>query len=758
MEGAPGAIDLEIAALASSDAPDDSLFADGTRAINESRWVDAAKLFSTAASQHGEHADGALYWKAYAEDKLNQSKAAEDACAELSGSYPKSKWIDDCGALEVEIRSKTGQPIEIEPGQSDDVKLLALNAMMRQNEARALAEIQAILNGDASDRLKKEAEVILGQHYSDATYAQIVRISYVEGDVRIQRGAPNGKPESAVWEQAVADLPLETGFSLATGAGRAEIEFENASTIYLGENSVLTFNDLHATAGVPYTELALLSGTVSLNIHPYVAGEKFVLRTPTDDFISRYPDTSHVRIESFTDAVTLTPLAGGDLRLPGVARDDVRPGRTWTYHQGLIADPAGAASDEAFSAWDTWVANRVAQRDAAIAAVMEASGLLAAIPGMADLAGQGKFFPCEPYGTCWEPNEDGEENQTATRDTSLRPGSLQPNLERQAQLERPSHLAFQAHLELAAYHPVAMPIPVAMPAESPQATTARPSIAPRLDDGFPCTPGTLRYRIVKDPSTGKQVVSATALAQSAPYDWALCHAGGWIRHNKRYVWVANCKRHHVDPVRWVKSDHKIAFVPLHPYDVKGQPPINVKHVVFEVSGKSDIVVRPAKLEPNHPVEYLQSPPKEYRVASLQPLAHIEPPHMEAHVLVNEAGVKGNEISRAAIPIRFDPKSQSFTMPRQEMRGGKSETVFAPITNRTGSLQARGEGFGGGSGFRGSAGSSGGYRGGGTSSSGGHSTSGSSSASSGSHSSGGGSSSSSGGSSSSAASSSGGSHH
>jgi hypothetical protein len=153
---------------------------------------------------------------------------------------------------------------------------------MQKDEPRALAQLQEILNGDASEQLKKKAMFILGQHYSDATYAQIVRISYVEGDVRIARGEQNEKPAGEAWEQAVADLPLETGFSLVTGNGRAEIELEDASTIYLGENSVLIFNDLHTTSGVPYTEVALLSGTVSLAIKPYIYGETFVLRTPTD--------------------------------------------------------------------------------------------------------------------------------------------------------------------------------------------------------------------------------------------------------------------------------------------------------------------------------------------------------------------------------------------------------------------------------------------------------------------------------------------
>ena len=197
-----------------SNPPDEKSFADGTRAINESNWAVAVKVFSGIASEHSALSDGALYWQAYAEDKLGQAKSAEQTCAALRSGYPASRWIEDCEALEVEIYAHAGKPVQIDPGASDEVKLLALNAMMHQDEPRALAEIQAILNGDPSDRLRKEAQFILGQHYSDVTYAEIVRISHVEGDVRIQRGEPNGKPSSAAWEQAVSGLPLETGFSL----------------------------------------------------------------------------------------------------------------------------------------------------------------------------------------------------------------------------------------------------------------------------------------------------------------------------------------------------------------------------------------------------------------------------------------------------------------------------------------------------------------------------------------------------------------
>jgi hypothetical protein len=707
LDGTPGA--LPAPPPAGTDAPDSSLCAQGKQAIDQSRWADAIKIFTQVIAQHGEHADKAIYWKAYAEYELGQSKPSENTCAELRANYPKSRWVEDCGALEVEIRARTGKPVVIDPAASDDVKLLALNAMLRQNEPQALAEIQQILNGDSSEKLKKEAEFILGHHYSDTTYAQVVRISYVEGDVRIQRGEPNGKASAGEWEKAVTDLPLDTGYSLVTGQGRAEIEFENASTMYLGENSVLTFNDLHETAGIPYTELALLTGTASLHIHPYLAGERFVLHTPTNDFVAKFPDRSYARIQAYTDAVAITPLEGKELHLPGVPKDEIQPGRTWTYLQGQLWTEKSTNSDPDFAEWDKWVADRVAQRDAADSAVMASSGLTEPIPGMAEMQGQGKFFECAPYGTCWEPNEDASTEDQGKDEQSVN-----------QRLSRPANQ--QPHLELAAYHPNALPAQAAQTAGQ-----ARAAAAAIPEYRFPCTPAALLYRSLKDPVTGKTTVIAGPLVQNRPYDWAVCHAGSWIRHRRHYAWVAGGKRHHVPPVRWVKSGRAIAFVPIHPYDVKGQPAVNARHEVFAVNGRNPVTVEPMRFEPSLPIEYLKDPPKEFRTAALRPLTVAEVPHMEAHPFAYRQGAKGVDLSRAAVPIHFDAKSQSFLVAREEIRGGKSATVFAPMSNHSGTLQAHAGSFPGGSGFHGttssgsrgaSASAGGGSRGGGGSSGGG----------------------------------------
>ena len=265
---------------------------------------------------------------------------------------------------------------------------------------------------------------------------------------------------------------------------------------------------------------------------------------------------------------------------------------------------------------------------------------------------------------------------------------------------------------------------------------------------------------MKDPITGKVTVIDRRLVPGLGYDWAVCHAGTWIRHKRHYVWVAGGKRHHLPPVRWVKSDHKVGFVPLHPYDVKGRPAINAKHEVFTINGKNEIKLVPVKFEPGSPIEFLKEPPREFRNSPMRPLAVAEVPRMEAHPFEkapsDRSGSKSIELSRAAVPIRFDAKSRSFLVAKTEMREGRTATVSVPMTNRGGTLQAHGGTFSGGSGFHGgSSGSAGGGSHGGGGSSGGSSGGG------GSHGGGGGgsvSSASSSSSSSSAASSGGGSSH
>ena len=693
----------EGATLGASSA-ESSLYASGTRAINENRWLDAEAIFAKVASQHGEHKDGALYWQAYAENKLGQASKALDTCARLGHEFAGSGWIHECGALEIEIHARSGKPAEPKPGDDDDLKLLALNSLMQKNESRALAQIQEILNNsESSERLRNEALFILGHHYSDITYAQVVRISLVEGDVRIARGEQNEKPAGPVWEKATSDLPLETGFSLVTGAGRAEIELENASTIYLGENSVLTFNDLHTQSGISHTEVALLSGTVTLHIRPLVAGETFILRTPTDELTTRFPNKSYLRITSYTDAIGISGQDGGVLHLQPTGDEKMFSGQTLFFRAGVKVNAPTMESGTEFVEWDKWVADRVEQRRAAMTEVMKAAGLSSPIPGLAEMQGQGRFFECKPYGTCWEPNVADDDNQASTRSPRFRsPAGEDAGL--------PAHLVQASFLKTTGTPGTA----------AAQSSSTQSLIGPWDEEPyFPCMPLALRYRVVRDPVTGKERVVATQLdTHLYSYRWGVCHAGSWIHHRHHYVWVVGRRIHHIEPVRWVKSGHTVAFVPLHPYDVKGRPPINQKEEVFAVNNKNGLSIEKVRLDPGRSVEYLKEPPREFRTAYLRPLPGAEVPHMESHMMkdffARDKTVAGKT---SGVPLHFDPKSESFMIAREITKGGKAVTVTAPVSNRFGNLQARSGSYTGSHGSSAGGGTSRGG-GGGTSSGGG----------------------------------------
>ncbi|WP_109489467.1 HEAT repeat domain-containing protein [Occallatibacter savannae] len=167
-------------------ADDASLYADGTRAINESRWSDAAGLFDRVAQLHGERADGALYWKAYAENKEGQPASALSTCGELRKKYPRSHWLDECGALEIEIRGKSGQPVSPQAESDENLKLLALNALMQQDQTQAVPILQKILTGNQSEELKSRALFVLAQNHSPQAETLIDQIAQGQSNPALQ--------------------------------------------------------------------------------------------------------------------------------------------------------------------------------------------------------------------------------------------------------------------------------------------------------------------------------------------------------------------------------------------------------------------------------------------------------------------------------------------------------------------------------------------------------------------------------------------
>ena len=509
--------------------------------------------------------------------------------------------------------------------------------------------------------------------------AQLVRLSYVEGDVRFNRGDDKGPNLKKPWEQAEVNLPIEQNFALATDDGRAVLEFEDGSEIYVAENSVVIFDYLNSTLGLLRAQLELVSGAVTTDLKPVYA-EVFEIDMPTGRYQVTYPRSSFVRIDSFLDGFAVTPQsdAGSDFSQNGSSDLRIAKGETLTFQSGQPVRIDGAGQSKAPNDWDQWVNAQVEARNTAMQAALKASGLSAPIPGLTDLYANGTFSSCAPYGMCWEPSQ-----QAATPPQAVPPG------------------------------PTAQP-PGGKPFK-PQLVAFRTLIAECPAPEWMTTASVL----AKTPQELNQLsLEAYRWELRQTWIWPVCHYSSWIYRNAGYhLVIRKKKRRH--PIRWVKAGKTTGFVPPHPADQKGKPPKNLKHGILTVSSQGGAErVEKVDFIPSEKVETLSDPPKEFRVESSPRLASAEAPKIQGRLLGALAqGAKPGEAKQTEAPIAYDYNKGAFVQSGATLVGRKTKPVIV------GGLSARGN-FGASSNGRssGSAGRSGGssgrasssYRGGGSS--------------------------------------------
>ncbi len=153
------------------------LYDKGTGAVDDHAWSKAVTLFRAVAGMHMEHADAALYWLAYSQNKMGLRSEALEALVELHTTYPKSRWNEDARALEVEIRQSAGQQIEPEHVEDEDARLIALASMMGSAPDRALPMLTQIVISDQPLKTKQRALFVLTQSGNPKAFAVLDRVA-----------------------------------------------------------------------------------------------------------------------------------------------------------------------------------------------------------------------------------------------------------------------------------------------------------------------------------------------------------------------------------------------------------------------------------------------------------------------------------------------------------------------------------------------------------------------------------------------------
>jgi hypothetical protein len=167
--------------LAWSQAQNPPVYAAALDALDNHQWEVAAKDFDAASK--GTRAEPALYWKAYALSKLARRDEALEAIAALRKAYPKSGWLQDAAALEMEIKQNSGQSVTAESQTDEEMKLLALNTLARSDPDRAVPAIESVLKRPHPPALERAALFVLAQSGS------------LEAQTAMERVARGGNPD-----------------------------------------------------------------------------------------------------------------------------------------------------------------------------------------------------------------------------------------------------------------------------------------------------------------------------------------------------------------------------------------------------------------------------------------------------------------------------------------------------------------------------------------------------------------------------------
>jgi len=145
---------------------EDSAYERGTGALDRGQWDKAAEYFTEAGKLNGRRAEGALYWKAYAQNKLGQRDQALLTVQTLLNTYPNGRWANDTRALELEIKQAAGQPLSPQGEQDDELTLLALTGLQNSDPEQAVPILEKFLKSSRPPKLKERALFVLAQSRS----------------------------------------------------------------------------------------------------------------------------------------------------------------------------------------------------------------------------------------------------------------------------------------------------------------------------------------------------------------------------------------------------------------------------------------------------------------------------------------------------------------------------------------------------------------------------------------------------------------
>jgi tetratricopeptide (TPR) repeat protein len=182
--------DLQDAVIAKGQAfsftSESAVYERGTSYIDSGRYDRAVEAFEKVIAKGGKKVDGAMYWKAYALNRLGKRDESIRTIEDLQKKFASSRWANDAKALLIDVRQASGQPVSPEKAGDEELKLIALNGIMARDPERAIPMVEQLLTGSASPKLKERALFVLAQSASPRAKTLLAEVAKGKGNPDLQ--------------------------------------------------------------------------------------------------------------------------------------------------------------------------------------------------------------------------------------------------------------------------------------------------------------------------------------------------------------------------------------------------------------------------------------------------------------------------------------------------------------------------------------------------------------------------------------------
>jgi hypothetical protein len=218
--------------------------------------------------------------------------------------------------------------------------------------------------------------------------ARIVRLSDVQGSVQIDKNTGIG------FENAFVNLPITQGTQLKTlDRGRAEIEFEDGSTLRLTPNSTVQFSTLGSSdAGKHLSEINLVEGMAYVN---WLGKDEITLNFSREKISLDH--SAHFRVSTSPETSKLAVFKG-DVQVESPAgKIAVAKKKTATF-DGADNDKYTLANNLEDAPLDSWDKEAISYHDQYARNNSSPYGY-----GVSDLNYYGSYSNIPGYGTMWQP-------------------------------------------------------------------------------------------------------------------------------------------------------------------------------------------------------------------------------------------------------------------------------------------------------------------------------------------------------------------